>query len=121
MAGLEVNYFCIRCMTSLTGKQEKFCSDKCGRKYRHKISNRKKWKEINAKAKTKKIEKKTRRKILIEQEAKRREELESKDICPACGSWDKDTRKDYDVIYKGIKGKCLNPICKAEWKIKVPN
>jgi hypothetical protein len=72
---MEVNYFCIRCMTSLTGKQQKFCSKNCGRKYRHKIYLRKKWRLINAKAKTRKIAKKTRRKVLIEQEIKRREEM----------------------------------------------
>lgn len=72
---MEVNYFCIRCMTPLKGKQEKFCSDICRKKYHHKISYRKMWRKINAKIKTKNIEKKLRRKILIEQEIKRRKEI----------------------------------------------
>jgi len=72
---MEVNYFCIRCMKSLTEKQEKFCSEYCGKKYHSKIANRKKWKKINAKIKTKKIAKKTRRKVLVEQEIKRRKGL----------------------------------------------
>jgi len=46
--------------------------------------------------------------------------MEPKNICPACHSWDKDTKEEYDVVYDGLKGKCLNPICKAEWKIKIP-
>jgi len=45
---------------------------------------------------------------------------EPKNICPACHSWDKDTKEEYNVVYDGYKGKCLNPICKAEWKIKIP-
>ena len=28
----RANYFCIRCMKSLTGKQQKFCSEKCRKK-----------------------------------------------------------------------------------------
>jgi len=47
-------------------------------------------------------------------------EEEPKDICPACHSWNKNTKEEYDVEYNGLKGKCLNPICKAEWKIKIP-
>jgi hypothetical protein len=45
---------------------------------------------------------------------------EPKNICPACHSWDKDAEEEYEVTYKGLKGKCLNPICKAEWTIKIP-
>jgi len=51
---------------------------------------------------------------------KREKEAEPRMTCPACGSWDKNTKEEYEVEYKGLRGKCLNPICKAEWRIKMP-
>ena len=72
---LVVNYFCIYCMTPLRGKQKKYCSEKCRKKVSIKKWKQKKWRLINAKIKTKKIIKKTRRKILIEQEEIKREKL----------------------------------------------
>ena len=69
------NKLCIKCGTILTGKQQKYCSQLCSKRNRHRIYMKKKWKVINAKAKTRKIEKKIRRQFKIEQEIKRREEL----------------------------------------------
>lgn len=74
---LEVNYFCIRCMASLTGKQKKFCSDFCRKKVSNKRWKKKHWRKINAIIKTRKIKSKIRREMLIEQEVKRREELKN--------------------------------------------
>ena len=75
MEDKQVNYFCLRCMKSLTGKQEKFCSEQCRKKFAKKIYKKKYWRKINAKTKTRKIEKKLRRKFLIEHEIKRRKDL----------------------------------------------
>ena len=69
----RVNYFCIRCMHSLTGKQEKFCSEKCRKKAANKRWKKKHYRQLNAKIKTRKIKSKVRRNLLIEQEIKRRE------------------------------------------------
>ncbi len=74
MAEKNINYFCIRCMKSLTGKQEKFCSEKCRKKIANKRWRKKHFGQLNAEIKTRKIKNKIRRKLLIEQEIKRREE-----------------------------------------------
>ncbi len=71
----EENKICLHCGNPLTGKQQKYCSKLCSKRNRHKIYMKKKWRLIYAKAKTRKIEKKLRRKFKIEQEIKRREEL----------------------------------------------
>ena len=72
----EKNTNCIHCGDPLTGKQQKYCSEKCGKKVRNKRWKRKYWRPIWAKTKTRKIAKKTRRKVLTELEIKRREEMD---------------------------------------------
>ena len=64
---------CIHCNGPLTGKQQKFCSERCSKRVRNKKTKKKYWKTLNAKNKTRKIERKLKRKFLIEQEIKRRE------------------------------------------------
>ena len=68
------NINCVHCGDPLTGKQQKYCSDRCRKRVLNKKWKQKHWKVINAKIKTKHIEKKLRRKILIEQEVKKRKE-----------------------------------------------
>lgn len=52
-------------------------------------------------------------------------EEKNKSICPACGSWNRETDKEYNVKHenrkRGLIGICLNPICKAEWTYKSPD
>lgn len=69
----EENKICLHCMKPLTGKQQRYCSTLCSKKHRHKIYKKKKWRVINAKTKTMKITNKLKRKFLIEQELKKRE------------------------------------------------
>lgn len=44
---------------------------------------------------------------------------EVKSICPVCGSCNADSEKRYEVVFDGVDGKCLNPECKASWRVKV--
>lgn len=69
----NIKLICLRCRKELTGKQSKWCSSLCYKKVRRIKRHRKKWKIIMARAKANKIEKKIRRKFLIEQEIKKRE------------------------------------------------
>ena len=71
---MEKHTTCIRCGKILTGKQQKYCSDWCGNYLRKKRLKHEKWRVIHAKAKSRRIEKRLRRKIAIEQEIKRRKE-----------------------------------------------
>lgn len=51
------------------------------------------------------------------------DERRNRSICPACGSWDKKLDKGYNVEHekkeRGLTGICLNPVCKAEWLLKI--
>ena len=70
---IEKNTNCLHCGNPLTGKQEKWCSERCRKKVANKKWKQKHWAKINAIIKTKKIKKKLKRKLLTEQEIKRRE------------------------------------------------
>jgi len=71
----DKNTACLRCGDPLSGKQEKYCSERCRKKAANKRWKQKHWRLINAKTKTRKIAKKTRRKVLAEQEIKKRKDL----------------------------------------------
>ena len=70
------NINCIHCDNLLTGKQEKFCSERCSKRVKYKKWKKKHWTKVNAIVKTNKIKKKLRRKFLTEQEIKKREGLD---------------------------------------------
>ena len=62
---------CIICGKELVRKQQKYCSLSHKKRY----CKRRKWRIINAKAKTNKITKKLKRKFLIEQEEIKRKNV----------------------------------------------
>lgn len=63
-----------QCGKIRTGKQVKYCSEKCGKKANSKRWRQKKWRAVNATVKANKIKKKQKRKELIRQEELRRNE-----------------------------------------------
>lgn len=73
MPGKNIN--CIHCNNPLTGKQEKYCSERCRKRVNGKKQKKKYWRKIHSIIKYNKIKSKVRRKMLIEQEIKRREEM----------------------------------------------
>jgi len=70
----SINLICVHCRNDLTGKQQKYCSERCRKREANKRWRKKYFGQLNAKIKTRKIKNKVRRKLLIEQEIKKREE-----------------------------------------------
>ena len=109
---------CIHCGNHLSGKQTKFCSERCDKRNIKKKRKKKNNNIKQIKIKMNKGKEKSRRQKLIKE---RQASKEPRAVCPVCLSWDKNTDKVYQVMYfSGTKGKCLNPVCRAEWTIRPP-
>ena len=73
------NYICLHCGELLTGKQEKYCSERCRKRASNKRWKKVHWGKINAIIKANKIKSKQRRKELIKQEELRRARIKNAD------------------------------------------